>query len=252
VVIRYVDVQMYRKDNNVSNPDSGAPDEAQLVDRRRLLKDASLFVGGTVAAGALSPIGASASTISRKAPVIPLRPIQATPVASPAPVDLDTYAPVNLTDAEFTTLKAALDRIIPADDLGASANEAGVFVYIDRALGGSRAGALSILQGGLKALDTAAGSGGFAGLDADKQDEILTTAEGGTLAGDPGGFFATLNQLTREGMFSDPIHGGNVNFAGWDLMGYPGVKLVWTAEDQAVNSTPAPEHVSVAQYGGVA
>jgi hypothetical protein len=252
VVIRYVDVRMYRKDKDVDTQNPAAAGDGHVVDRRRLIRDASLLVGGAVAAGALSPVGASASTIQRKAPVISLRPIQATPVASPAPVDLDTYAPVNLTDAELTTLKAALDRIIPADDLGASANEAGVFVYIDRALGGSRAGALSVLQGGLKALDTAAGSGGFAGLDADKQDELLTTAEGGTLAGDPGGFFATLNQLTREGMFSDPIHGGNVDFAGWDLMGYPGVKLVWTAEDQAVNSTPAPEHVSVAQYGGVA
>jgi len=53
-------------------------------------------------------------------------------------------------------------------------------------------------------------------------------------------------------MFSDPIHGGNVDFAGWDLMGYPGVKLVWSAEDQAVNSTPKPDHISVAQYGGTA
>lgn len=243
---------MYRKDNNVNDQESSAPHDEKLVDRRRLVKDASLLAGGLAVAGALGPAAASASAVQRKTPVIPLRPIHATPVASPAPVDLESYAPVNLSDAELTTLKAALDRIIPSDDLGPGANEAGVFVYIDRALGGSRAGALSLLQGGLAALDTAAGSGGFAGLDAAKQDEILTTAEGGTLTGDPGGFFATLVQLTREGMFSDPIYGGNVNFAGWDLMGYPGVKLVWTMEDQAVNSTPEPEHVSVAQFGGVA
>ena len=34
-----------------------------------------------------------------------------------------------------------------------------------------------------------------------------------------------LLEHTREGMFSDPIYGGNVNFAGWDLIGYPGIKL---------------------------
>jgi hypothetical protein len=49
-------------------------------------------------------------------------------------------------------------------------------------------------------------------------------------------------------MFSDPIYGGNVNFSGWDMVGYPGIKLQWTAEDQAVGSTPAPEHISVAKY----
>ena len=42
------------------------------------------------------------------------------------------------------------------------------------------------------------------------------------LAGDPGGFFATLLEYTRQGMFADPIHGGNAGFAGWDLIGYPG------------------------------
>jgi hypothetical protein len=66
----------------------------------------------------------------------------------------------------------------------------------------------------------------------------------------PKEFFQTLITHTRIGMFCDPVWGGNVNFAGWDLMGYPGIKLVWTAEDQAVNSTPKPEHISVAQYGG--
>ena len=94
--------------------------------------------------------------------------------------------------------------------------------------------------------------GGFAGLDAAKQDEILTTAEAGKLDGDPGGFFVTLLQQTREGMFSDPIYGGNVNFAGWDLIGYSGIKLVWDAEDQALDAIPAPEHASVAEFGGSA
>ena len=49
-------------------------------------------------------------------------------------------------------------------------------------------------------------------------------------------------------MFSDPIYGGNVNFAGWDLIGYSGIKLVWDAEDQALDAIPEPEHVSVAEY----
>ena len=64
----------------------------------------------------------------------------------------------------------------------------------------------------------------------------------------PAGFFAELLAHTREGMFSDPIYGGNVNFQGWDLIGYPGIKLQWSTEDQAAGSTPTPEHISVAKY----
>lgn len=229
------------------------PDE-RLIDRRRLLRDASLLTGGAVAAAVAAPTLAGAASARPAAPVIRLRQADATPVASPmaSPVDLETYAPVNLTAAQLTTLKAALDRIIPKDELGPGANEAGVFVFIDRALGGRSKAELPLYQAGLAALDAAAGSGGFAALTPDKQDAILTTAEGGKLTGDPGGFFATLLNDTRVGMFSDPVHGGNVNFAGWDLMGYPGLKLIWTAEDQAINSTPKPEHISVAQYGGTA
>ena len=29
---------------------------------------------------------------------------------------------------------------------------------------------------------------------------------------------------TNEGMFADPIYGGNRDFAGWKLIGYPGAQ----------------------------
>lgn len=228
-----------------------APDES-VFPRRRLLRDASILTGGAVAAGLLGAERTFAGSAPASRPVIMLRQTSATPVAEPmaTPVDLDTYAPIALTDAELTTLKAALDVIIPEDDLGPGANQIGVFVYIDRALASRYAAQLSAYQDGLAALDKAAGSGGFAGLSADQGEEILKNAEAGTVDGLPDGFFAMLLNHTREGMFADPMYGGNVNFAGWDLIGYPGVKLVWTAEDQAIGSTPKPEHISVAQYGG--
>ena len=148
---------------------------------------------------------------------------------------------------ELNTLKAVLDRIIPEDEYGPSANQMGVFVYIDRSLGGLHADALPVYQAGLAALD-AAGPTGFAGLDTAQQDQNLSDAEGGNLVNAPTTFFGMLLAHTREGMFSDPIYGGNVNFSGWDMIGYPGIKLQWTAEDQAVGSTPTPEHISVARY----
>jgi hypothetical protein len=37
---------------------------------------------------------------------------------------------------------------------------------------------------------------------------------------------------TWQGMFGDPKYGGNVGFAGWDLIDYPGVRLGMSPEDQ--------------------
>jgi len=238
-----------------------APLLERTLDRRHLLEDVSLLTGVAVAALVLGPDDTLASNAQSARRVV--RVNQATPVASPGatPVsELATYAPNHLTAGELKTLQAVLDRIIPPDDLGPSANEMGVFVYIDKSFGGLHADALPLYQAGLAALDTAAGSGGFAGLADDKQDEILTKFEsaepgvaqsavrGGGTYDVPAGFFGTLLTHTREGMFSDPIYGGNVNFQGWDMVGYPGIKLQWSAEDQAAGSTPAPQHISVAKY----
>ena len=234
----------------MNEPQRSVPIPGHTLDRRRLLKDASVLTGGGVAATVLGSEFASASPSRTGAPVIRLMQVSSTPVATPAatPVDLSAYVPNHLTGTELNTLKAALDRIIPNDELGPGANEMGVFVFIDRSFGGLHKDALPVYQSGLAALDAAAGAGGFAGLDPDRQDAMLTDAEAGNLADAPAGFFTTLVAHAREGAFSDPIHGGNVDFAGWDLIGYPGVKLVWTAEDQAIDSTPKAEHISMAQY----
>ena len=34
-------------------------------------------------------------------------------------------------------------------------------------------------------------------------------------------------------MFSDPIYGGNEDFAGWRAVGFPGAQLTFSAEDLA-------------------
>ena len=43
-----------------------------------------------------------------------------------------------------------------------------------------------------------------------------------------GGFFDMLLNDTYEGMFADPIYGGNRDFAGWKLVGYPGAQRSYT------------------------
>ena len=39
-------------------------------------------------------------------------------------------------------------------------------------------------------------------------------------------FFGTLYQNVMEGMFSDPIYGGNRDKVGWKMIGFPGVVAV--------------------------
>lgn len=201
---------------------------SRILAQRRLTRRQALAAGGAGIAAGLAATGLTAS----------------------AQDALESYTPVALTLAELTTLKAAIDRLIPSDDLGPGAVEAGVFVYIDQTLAADNATALPLFQGGLAALDQAPGSGGFVGLAADEQDRLLAQAEANHLAGGPDGFFATLLEHTRRGMFGDPIHGGNRDFVGWDLIGYPGIKLVWTEEEQAIDAAVEPVHISVAQFGG--
>jgi gluconate 2-dehydrogenase gamma chain len=44
-------------------------------------------------------------------------------------------------------------------------------------------------------------------------------------------FFNTVRAHTMEGMFADPLYGGNKNFAGWKLVGFPGAQAVFTPSD---------------------
>jgi gluconate 2-dehydrogenase gamma chain len=62
---------------------------------------------------------------------------------------------------------------------------------------------------------------GFDRLAPDAQDARLREIE----ATD---FFRLLRQHTIEGMFSDPIHGGNADCIGWQMIGYPGPYMSWT------------------------
>jgi gluconate 2-dehydrogenase gamma chain len=45
-------------------------------------------------------------------------------------------------------------------------------------------------------------------------------------------FMDLVRVHTMEGLFADPVHGGNRDFAGWKAVGYPGPYIVYTAEQQ--------------------
>ncbi|WP_425601105.1 gluconate 2-dehydrogenase subunit 3 family protein [Halosolutus halophilus] len=68
----------------------------------------------------------------------------------------------------------------------------------------------------------------FTDLDDEQQDEVVAALEDDEVDAfdetdlDAGGFFLLLRQNTLEGMFSDPMYGGNREMIGWRLKGFPG------------------------------
>ena len=70
----------------------------------------------------------------------------------------------------------------------------------------------------------------FDRLDEKQREEVLVQLSTGKITFDSGlptrVFWTTVYQTVIEGMFSDPIYGGNRNKAGWKLIGFPGVVAV--------------------------
>jgi hypothetical protein len=142
-----------------------------------------------------------------------------------------------LNHTEAATVEAIAMRIWPGDAEDPGAREGGTLYYIDRALAGAYKEQALGYSENLKLLDRicAAREGApFALLDEAKQDEILALLEKNGLEGFPNGnvWFATLRTHTLEGMFSDPIYGGNRDFAGWKAVGYPGAYFLWDEKQQ--------------------
>jgi len=133
-------------------------------------------------------------------------------------------------------------RIIPAGADGPGALEAGCARYIESALGDAYQSQREIYSAGLATLNSRAMSNGgksFATLGVTEQDRILSDFEQNTKFGDYGDsavFFELVRRHTLEGMFGDPAYGGNANFAGWDLIGYPGPRMFASPEMQSLGA----------------
>jgi gluconate 2-dehydrogenase gamma chain len=210
---------------------------AKGVSRRDLFKRAGL-------AGAALTIPA--------APATPADSVeQARPAAAPA--STVKREPVeNLTAAEADLLEAICARIIPTDASGPGAREARAAHYIDRALGGALKESREAYRAGLAAFDAYCRSSrraAFIELSERDQDSVLIDVETGAAAsgGFPassGQFFAMVRTHTLQGTFGDPFYGGNKDFIGWDLIGYPGLRLNVSAEDQRLGARLTPTHQS--------
>jgi gluconate 2-dehydrogenase gamma chain len=153
---------------------------------------------------------------------------------------------VFFNEAEARDVEALAARIVPGDPDDPGAREAGVLVYIDRAVEGAYRELQFAYRRGLAELarhcrDEARAA--FAELGADRQDALLSELDGIALqleagedpATDPrrlvlAELYAMVRQHTLEGLFGDPAYGGNRDSAGWRLVGFPGAQWGYSAE----------------------
>jgi gluconate 2-dehydrogenase gamma chain len=166
------------------------------------------------------------------------------------------------TEQEALAVAAAAAQIFPSDESGPGANEAGVVVYIDRQLAGpygrdayryrnppfepgvpeqgyqGRESPAEIYREGLKHI----------------QDLHLLPPAGQHAVIDgiqSSAFFALLRSHTIEGMFCDPMHGGNADMVGWQLIGFPGPRMSYADEVDRYNGRPfRPKPASLRQVVG--
>ena len=164
---------------------------------------------------------------------------------------------------EAAIVSAAASRIIPSDETGPGAKEAGVVIYIDRQLAGpygtdrkrytappfeegpkefgyqGKANPQEIYREGLKNLK------GFDHLSPAEQDAALKQIESSL-------FFTLLRQHSIEGMFCDPMHGGNRNMVGWQMIGFPGPHMSYYGDiDKYHGEAFRPKPTSVQQMSGM-
>lgn len=172
--------------------------------------------------------------------------------------DKPVHIPLHFFDeTEALIVAAAVARIFPSDESGPGAKEAGVVVYIDRQLAGpygrdrdrylqgpfekgvrevgyqGKATRREIYREGVKNLS------GLDRLPPAEQDAALKQIETTE-------FFALVRQHTIEGMFSDPMHGGNIDMVGWQLIGFPGPQMSYLDDvDKHFGEAFRPKPVSL-------
>jgi gluconate 2-dehydrogenase gamma chain len=166
-------------------------------------------------------------------------------------------------EKEALIVAAAASRIFPSDDSGPGAKEAGVAIYIDRQLAGpygrdahryteapfedgppefgyqGKATPREIYREGLQKLK------GFDQLPVAEQDSALKAIES-TL------FFSLLRQQAIEGMFCDPVHGGNMEMVGWRMIGFPGPLMTYSEDvDKHFGEAFRPKPATLQQITGI-
>ena len=207
------------------------------IGRREFLTTVSVV--GAASASALAPDMAAAQTAA----------------AAPAPQHTTEAAGyVHLRPTEQAFVEALADHMIPKDELTGSGTEIGIATYIDRALAGSWGKGDRLYKDGpwqrgtpnqgyqLPLTPAALYRAGIQGSNAycrktfgkdfdrctaEQKEAFLKDLAAGKITLDGGlpgrAFFAVFYENVMEGLFADPIYGGNKDKAGWKMIGFPGV-----------------------------
>jgi gluconate 2-dehydrogenase gamma chain len=223
--------------------------------------DRRTFLKGAVAGSAAAVIGALPQPVPAQQDAPAPAQQDAPPPAqlgAPAPAQSTTsvaYAHLNLAEQAF--VEALVDHMVPADALSPKGTDIGINIYIDRALaGGWGKGERLYMQGPWKLGVPSQGyqlpltpaelyragiaaanvfcvktyGKSFDKITESQREEFLLGLQAGKVTFENGPparvFFTTMYQTVMEGMFSDPIYGGNRNKAGWKIIGFPGVIAV--------------------------
>jgi len=233
--------------------------------RRDFLKGA--VVGGAAAATTTVAITPPEPAQAQPAPPAANLPASSLPASSPAASP--GYEFLNLEEAAF--VEALVDHMIPADEVSPKGTDLGVNIYIDRALAGGwgkgdrlymqgpwKLGAPSqgyqlpltpaqLYRAGIEATNAHCRKTygqSFDRIEAAQREEVLVGLSTGKITFDSGlpvrTFWTTLYQTVVEGMYSDPIYGGNRNKAGWAIIGFPGAIAVHRDHVASFRGKPFP------------
>ena len=187
--------------------------------------------------------GAGAAAAVTGPPLLPDAAAQTAPRACAAAPQIEALE--TLSAAEADILEAICARLIPSDENGPGAAEARAAHYIDRALTGPLRASRDAYAAGLAAIDVYAQANKgapFIKLAATDQDAVLADMESNVATGfmpNAATFFNLVRVHTIQGTFCDPYYGGNANFVGWDMIGYPGLRLSVGPDEQHMRA-PSP------------
>lgn len=231
----------------MSEQDKKAPFLDKRSSRRTFIKNSGLTVGGVVLGGAIGSLLGKDSTT---------KTID-TGVHSQATTTNFNQALMYFDKNQFDTIEAAAEQIFPKTEVGPGAKELLVAYYIDHQLAGSfglnskeymsgpflpgkavpeqgyqtHLNRQQIFNIGIIALNDEAAKKSeektkFQTLTEEQQIEILKDFEADKVkmngAVSSSYFFRLLRKVTIEGVYADPMYGGNKDMAGWKMKNFPG------------------------------
>jgi gluconate 2-dehydrogenase gamma chain len=221
-------------EENKENPES--------LSRRKFIKNTGYTVGGLAIGGVLGsllPLGTAKNKKGHEK------------------AENFNQALMYFTPEQFKIVEAATERIFPEDSHGPGAKLLGVAYFIDHQLAGDwgfnareymqppfyKGEKVQGYQGRLKRRDVfdialrelnnysmVVYKKNFVDLTGKEKDSILKDFEADKVnvtTISPSGFFQMLRSVTLEGVYSDPLYGGNKNMDGWKMRNYPGSQMAY-------------------------